>query len=67
MIPFQKIFTLLIRTFSKPMVSYLKQRQQQNQMVALRWIFVGVGKRYHVFEHWLNHKILKTTQKKQIA
>ncbi len=67
MIPFQKIFALLIRTFSKPMLGYLKQRQQENRMVALRWVFVGVGRHYHRFEHWLNHKILKTTHKSQIT
>lgn len=67
MIPFQKIFTLLIRTFSKPMLGYLKQRQQENKMMLLRWVFVRVGRQYHSFEHWLNHRILKTSHKKQIT
>ena len=66
MIPFQKIFTLVVRTFSKPVLSYLKQRQAENRMKNLRWIFVGIGRRQQIFEHWLNHKILKTTHKKQL-
>jgi len=49
MIPFQKIFTLIVRTFSKPVISYLKQRQQENKMVYLRWFFVRVGRRYQIF------------------
>ncbi len=35
-------------------------------MKSVRWIFVGIGRRQQIFEHWLNHKILKTTQKKQL-
>lgn len=67
MIPFQKIFTLAIRTFSKPVLALLKKKQQQHKMRFLNWFFVMLGRRYHAFEHWLNHTILKTTHKKQLT
>lgn len=67
MIPFQKVFTLLIRTFSKPLLAYAKKQQHFNKSPFFKWFFVRVGRRYHAFEHWLNHKILKTTHKKQLT
>ena len=67
MIPFQKILALVIRTFSKPMLGWLQKSQKQNKMTYTRWIFVAFGRRYHHFEHWLNHTVLKTTHKRQVA
>lgn len=67
MIPFQKIFTLVIRTFSKPVLSLMKKKQQEGKLKHFRWFFVGLGRRYQVFEHWLNHRLLKTAHKKQLT
>ena len=67
MIPFQKIFTLVIRTFSKPLLSLMKKKQQEGKYKHWRWFFVGLGRKYQVFEHWLNHKLLKTSHKKQLT
>lgn len=67
MIPFQKIFTLVIRTFSKPLLSLMKKKQQEGKYKHWRWFFVGLGRKYQIFEHWLNHKLLKTTHKKQLT
>jgi len=67
MIPFQKIFTLVIRTFSKPLLSLMKKKQQEGKYRHWRWFFVGLGRKYQVFEHWLNHKLLKTSHKKQLT
>jgi hypothetical protein len=49
MIPFQKIFTLCIRTFSKPMLALMKKKQQEGKLKTFRWLFVGLGRRYHIF------------------
>ena len=67
MIPFQKIFTLVIRTFSKPVLSLMKKKQQEGKLRSFRWFFVGLGRRYQIFEHWLNHRLLKTAHKKQLT
>lgn len=57
----------MIRTFSRPMLNYIQQSQKEGRMAAFRWFFIAFGRRHHHFEHWLNHKILKTTHKKQIS
>jgi hypothetical protein len=67
MIPFQKIFTLVVRTFSKPMLSLMKKKQQEGKLGYFRWLFVGLGRKYQAFEHWLNHRLLKTSHKKQMT
>lgn len=28
---------------------------------------MGLGRRYQIFEHWLNHRLLKTAHKKQLT
>lgn len=60
MIPFQKIFTLLIRTFSRPMLQYFKQKQQLKQSSIIGRLFIAIGRRTYAIEHWVNLRILKT-------
>jgi hypothetical protein len=59
MIPFQKIFTILIRTFSRPMLGYIKQKQQINKGNWVGNLFIGLGRRTWAFEQWTNRRILK--------
>jgi hypothetical protein len=47
MIPFQKIFTLVIRTFSKPMLTYAKRKQQEKKLYYFNGFFIFFGRRYH--------------------
>lgn len=65
MIPFQKIFTLVIRTFSKPMLSYLKKKQQEAGFIYFAMMFRWIGRKYHHMEHWINYRVLKVNAKKQ--
>lgn len=67
MFPFQKIFTLLIRTFSRPMLGYVKRKQIEKPGSRFASFFVGVGRRAHVFENWVNHRILKTAKKRHVS
>lgn len=66
MIPFQKIFTLIVRTFSKPVLTMMKKKQQEGRFKGFRWFFVHLGKGYHGFEQWINQKMLKTVHKKHV-
>ena len=67
MIPFQKILTLVIRTFSKPMLTYAKRKQQEKKLYYFNGFFIFFGKRYHAMEHWINHRIIKSIQKKTLV
>ncbi len=67
MFPFQKIFTLLIRTFSRPMLGYVKRKQIERPASRFASFFVGLGRRAHTLEHWVNHRILKTAKKRQVS
>ena len=60
MIPFQKIFTLFIRQFSKPMLSYMKDKHKQQRMWFFNRFFIFFGQKYHRMEQLINMRILKT-------
>jgi hypothetical protein len=64
MIPFQKIFTLAIRTFSKPMLAYLKKKHSDGRLRFFNRLFIAFGRKYHAFEYWVNYRIIKSTHKK---
>lgn len=61
MIPFYKAFSLILRVFSKPLISYTKKvhssREAQNMYV--RQFFVKLGNFYHRFDSSINRKFLK--------
>lgn len=67
MIPFQKVFTLMLRSFSKPVLAYLRKQQQGKPMGWMGRFFIGVGRQSQRFDHWLNLKVMQTTQKKTMA
>ena len=66
MIPFSKIFTLLIRQFSKPMLIYMKGKHKQQQMKFFSRFFIYFGQKYHRMEHLINFKILKAVKSKNV-
>jgi len=49
MIPFQKIFTLAIRTFSKPVLALIRKKHNQNKLGAFRTFFIAFGRKYQTF------------------
>lgn len=62
MIPFFKIFSLVIRIFTRPMVNYTKKYHlgnTANTPLLLRKNFVWLGNYYHRLESWINRKFLK--------
>lgn len=65
MIPFQKIFTLLIRTFSRPMLHYFKQKQKLKESSLVGRFFIGFGRKTLAAQHWVNHRMLKTLTPKR--
>lgn len=65
MIPFKKIAVLIIRTFSQPMLRYLRRKQQEKKLTFFSGFFIGLGRRTHILEHWINMHILKATLRKQ--
>ena len=60
MIPFKKIFTLLIRTFSRPMLEYFKQQHRLKHRGIFGSMFVSFGRRIFNMEAWVNHRILRS-------
>ena len=62
MISFKKILVIIIRTFSHPMLAYLKRKQQQNQLKLFSRTFMVLGRRAHKLEHWLNSNVLTSTR-----
>lgn len=59
MIPFQKIFALLIRTFSGPMLRYFRQKQKLQESSLLGRFFIDFGRKTLSIEHWINYRMLK--------
>ena len=62
MIPFFKIFSLVIRVFTRPMVNYTKKYHlgnTKNTPRLLRAYFVALGNYYNRAESWINRKFLK--------
>jgi hypothetical protein len=64
MFPFQKIFTIMIRTFSRPALQYIKKKQQTNNSSLIGRIFIKFGRRTHIIEQWINYRILKNLSAK---
>ena len=60
MIPFKKIFTLLVRTFSRPMLEYFKQQHRLKHNNLFGSIFVSFGRRIYLMENWVNHRVLRS-------
>ena len=58
---------MLIRTFSRPMLGYVKRKQQKKKDSLFAGFFIGFGRRWHTMEHWVNHSILKINSKLQKA
>lgn len=60
-VPIYKVFSLVIRVFSKPLVAYTKKAHLKSDAVHSRIIkgtFVGLGNRYHQLEGWMNVKFM---------
>lgn len=61
MIPLYKVFSLLIRVFSRPLINYTKKIHANNpkQSFKLRQFFIWFGNFYHRNEAKINRKFLK--------
>lgn len=62
MIPFFKIFSLVIRIFTRPMVNYTKKLhigQHKSIPGAFRTSFIRLGNKYNQLETYINRKFLK--------
>ena len=62
MIQFYKFFSLVIRVFTKPLVTYTKQyhlSQKQFSHQRLRIFFVFLGNKFNYFESAINRNNLK--------
>ena len=62
MLPFIKVFSLLIRAFSRPMVNYTKRYHGANKDQLhgyLRKFFIRLGNQYNMLETKVNKKFLK--------
>ena len=61
MIPFYKVFSLLLRTLSKPLLAYTKRvhsnREAKSKLV--RNFFIGLGNFYHRFDSYINRQFLR--------
>jgi len=61
MLPLFKVFSLLIKIFSKPVVNYTKKLHINNQHrshIYIRRFFIFLGSKYHLFETKINRKFL---------
>lgn len=62
MLPFFKVFSLLIRAFSKPLIAYTKKHHSNNKHSFhrfLRGFFMRLGNTYNIMETKVNKKFLK--------
>ena len=61
MIPLFKVFSLLLRVFSKPLLNHTKKvhSSKEAQSLYLRIIFIKLGNFYHRFDSHINRKFLK--------
>lgn len=70
MIPLGKLLTLLIKTFSKPMLNYAKKMNTQQRMTRMNSFFIWVGRKSFQIENFMNYSIRKMkfpTTVKQIS
>lgn len=61
MLPLFKVFSLIIKIFSKPLVNYTKKIHMDRKGHTNVWIrrfFIFLGNKYHVFETKINRKFL---------
>ena len=64
MLPLFKVFSLLIKIFSKPVVNYTKKFHMSNQHRSheyIRRFFIFLGSKYHLFETKINRKFLNVS------
>ena len=64
MLPLFKVFSLLIKIFSKPVVNYTKKFHMSNQHRShayIRRFFVFLGNKYHLVETKINRKFLNVS------
>ena len=61
MIPFYKVFSLVLRTLSKPLLNYTKRvhTNREAKSKVFRTIFIGLGNFYHRFDSYINRQFLK--------
>lgn len=61
MIPFYKAFSLILRVFSKPLLSYTKQMHASREVkgLSMRQFFIRLGNYYHRFDSTINRRFLK--------
>jgi hypothetical protein len=61
MIPFYKAFSLIMRVFSRPLISYTKKYHANNdkQSKIVRLWFIRLGNFYHKVDSKINQKFLK--------
>lgn len=62
-LPIYKVLSLVIRVFSKPLVTYIKQVTIKNDAHSshplLRKGFIYMGNTYNKGETWVNRKFMK--------
>lgn len=60
MLPVFKVFSLVVRVFSRPVVNYIKSIHKSNfkNLTGVSKLLVRMGNRYHITEVWMNRKIL---------
>ena len=62
-LPIYKVLSLVIRVFSKPLVTYTKQAHLKNGAASthphLRKSFIYLGNTYNKAETWINRKFMK--------
>lgn len=62
-LPIYKVMSLVIRVFSKPLVTYTKQihlkNDSGNSNPLIRKAFIGLGNAYNKCETWVNRKFMK--------
>ena len=60
-LPLIKVFSLVVRVFSKPLISYTKQMHLKNEGFShpyVRTIFIRLGNRYNHWETNINRKFM---------
>lgn len=61
MLPFIKLFSLVVKVFSKPLINYTRKihsTRKGEHSGGIRSFFLFLGNRYHKFETYVNRKFL---------
>ena len=69
-IPFTKLLTLLIKTFSKPVLAMAKKNQNLQRMISMNIVFRWVGRKFNNMEYFINSRfrnIQRTTAMKPLS